>query len=115
MSHPDAQRVLYGMVKAKDVIWNNAMGRAGLYRLSPQASASALPPLGGRARAGGGTAGGGVEEQVYWGVHDARLAKTYEVLSDQELRWLADHGFLGLNRKGQEWYQGIDVSSRTED
>lgn len=100
MTHNEAQAVLYGMVKTKEVVWNNEMGRAGRYRLSPNATVTATAPNGRAERASG------IADRVYWGVHDARMAKTYEVLMDDELRWLADKGYLGLNKSGRQWYEG---------
>jgi hypothetical protein len=123
----DVQKALYAMVKAGGVEWNRKMGNAGLYRLLPGATASTAPPLTGGPGAGTGDGGGGAEapeddaeDSAYddsegllpiegWAValavKAARRRGTYAGMGDRELRWLADEGYLGLNRAGREWYE----------
>lgn len=110
-TYHQAQSALYAMVKAGQVGWNRKMGNAGRYHLLPSDSATAQPPLGGGRGQRDGMVDGGDEEVVtegdVWQSVDSAHGRC-DGLRDAHLLWLADRGYLMLNRKGRAWYQGED-------
>jgi hypothetical protein len=105
-TYKEAQKALFDMVKSKEVGWNRVMGRGGRYRLLSSANATVTAPPG----AGGSGASKPNEplgESEAWEAVDS-AGRRISKLGDEELRWLADHGFLMLNRKGRDWYEGIE-------